>query len=202
MQLGDLLSERSRLAVGEVSQIGLGLARALSAFHCQNLHVGEFGTGDVEVLSDQTVTFRDHLTVEAGDEAATGDEDATGVEAVPSYETVPSDEISARYEYRDVARLAALLLQLAKRGSLVGTKEYPALHEFLLSAIHHPMLAGDFAISLDQNFPSEPLKLKDGPLKLKYGKVHIKLTPSYWCWPLGLVALVSWGLVIGLWVGW
>jgi len=193
MRLSSLLADRARFSVGELATIGIGLCRLISAYHYQGLAVGPFGMGDIEVLSDGSAVLR-----KAGGAVAAGAELAD-----------------------DITQLATLLLQLARCGGVVGTPAYPALQAHLVNLTRQPMLAGDFAISLTQ-FGPVPVRYRDsrtarfgaalrrtgGPEQkevvarldnspLRQSDWRTWLTPSL----LGLAALASWGLALGLWLG-
>jgi len=91
----------------------------------------------------------------------------------------------------DVAHLARLLLRIAQRDALGDKASYPQFKAFLSTIIENPILPGDFAIELAQRFPAEPIDV------LTHQKLPTWLIPSL----LGIFALASWGLAIGLLVG-
>jgi len=201
MRLSDLLSQRRHLTVGEVSQIGIGVARSISALHCQNRTTGQIGIGDVEILSNQTAALRDSKAHPAIDPVILRKERSDALA-----------ESRRADDREDVKHLALLLIQIAKRGGLVGTKNYPTFHDYLMEVIRKPVLTGDFAIALYRNFTPEPIRWKDRrTFRIRSTRIRLKPQtipvrnhrPMSYVIPslLGLVALASWGFAIGLLLG-
>lgn len=196
MRLLDLLAQRQRLTIGEVSNIGIGLARALSALSYQGLGAGPLRLADVEILSDGNATFNPaHLTETDGLKRRLGNL----LEGV----TRALNEVAVMHKYNS-RTLGVLLLQISKL-VLRSDKDFRRFQVSIRQAVRQPMPLGDFAIKLYSEFPPEPVSFKGrnshcrGYPLLDSARWKVK---GAWVTPSLLVLTVAgWGLAIGLLVG-
>ena len=200
MQLSDFLRWRERLVPGEITQIGMGLAFALTKYHCHGIPYGEFGIENVYVLSDGRATL--------------------SPQSDGSRETGLKSEASAWTMHDDVIQLARVLHHIAQRSGLAENRNYQPIRLVLGAATESPGLVGSFALALARACSPVTLSLNPpSPIsrlllsrsltdRIAQRRRGPRVSPSGTREPLisnwlvfgllGGAALTSWGLVIGL----
>ena len=193
MRLSDFLRWRVRLVPGEVTQIGMGVAFALTKYHCHGIPYGEFGLEEIYVLSDGRVTLDPRSGGSPGN--------------------VLKSEGKGWTRYDDVVQLARLLSHIAQRSELTGNPSYQHIRQVLGIAAESPGPVGSFALALARACPPISLTLVSRSPTGRFAErrsAHVVQraslpggrAPLITNWVvfglLGGAALTSWGLVIGL----